>query len=202
MPCWEVGSPAGLLSIFDFETKLDRAWSAGTRDRPEAAGKRLLTASRVGGHKRRTQLCGKPSRAAGLLQDVSIEDIEKLRAEIDHTSLSDLGSLSYCEVLVSSTERASSGQGPGFITKRKRSRRGKGARIEERSGQRIQVPAICLLGARDDIHARTACEVTAAEKNITRGTAARSVNLGRQSGLILQDCGNGPATHNAVCPTP
>src|SRR5215472_18628779 len=156
------------------------------RDCTEPAGEGLLATGSVGGHKRRTQLCGKSSGAAGLLQNVTIEDIKKRRPEIDHPSLGDLSFLSYRDVLVSSSECASAGQSSGLVAKSERCGRGKGVRIEKRRGERIQIPAIGLLESGNDIHARTASEVTSGEKNITRCTAAGRVNCRRQSGLVRQ----------------
>jgi hypothetical protein len=66
-----------LISIFNLESKLDRSRPGGAGDCAEAAGERLLATGAVGGRERRTQLCGEPSRAAGLVQNVAIEDIEK-----------------------------------------------------------------------------------------------------------------------------
>ena len=99
-PCRCGGAPAGLPSIFDLEAELNNARPSGISDCAKAAGKCLLTPRSVGGRERRAQLGGKASRATGLLQNVAIEDIEKRRSEIDHASLSDLGSFSYRDVLI------------------------------------------------------------------------------------------------------
>ena len=112
-------------------------------ERAEATGKRRLTGTgSVGGDKRRTVLCGKTSRAARLLHDVAIEDVEELRPEVDHRSLCDLGLLPNRDVLISSTERARTGQSSRLIAKSEGIRKGKGIRIEEGRSERVQIPAI------------------------------------------------------------
>ena len=107
-PASESAHQQGFTSVFNLEAKLDSSWPTGLSDSAEAAGKRLLATGTISRHKRRTQLCSETSGPAGLLIDVAIEDVEKLRPEIDHRSLSDPGFLSYRDVLVSPTECARS----------------------------------------------------------------------------------------------
>ncbi|PYX36562.1 MAG: hypothetical protein DMG81_15860 [Acidobacteria bacterium] len=70
-------------SVFNLEPELDRSRPRGLSDCAEATGKRLVTTVSARGDEGRAQLRGKPSRAAGLLQDVAIEDIEKGCPEVD-----------------------------------------------------------------------------------------------------------------------
>ena len=131
------------MSIINLEAKLDSSWPSGAIDCAEPAGKRLLATGSIGGHKRCAQLCGKPSGAARLTKNMAIEDIEKLCPEIDHRTLSkDVGFLSYRDIFTSHSERARTGQSSSLVANSEGSRRGKSVRIEERCGERIQIPAI------------------------------------------------------------
>src|ERR1700693_1818504 len=105
-PASETAHQQGFPSVFNLEAKLNSSWPTGASDCAKTAGKRLLATGGVGGYEGRSQLCSESSGPAGLLVDVAIEDVEKLRPEIDHRSLSDPGFLSYRDVLVSPTECA------------------------------------------------------------------------------------------------
>jgi hypothetical protein len=178
------------MSILNLEAELDCPWPAGMSNRTKPTSKRTgtcvsrTTRGSTGWLEGRVQLRGEPTGTARLLQDMAIEDIEKFRPEIDHRPLCDPGFLSDRDVLISSTERARTGQSSRLIAKRERTRRGKGVRVEERRSERIQIPTIRLFHSGSNIHARAASEVTSSEQDVTRCTRTRGVDRGRQPGLI------------------
>ncbi len=142
--CALVHSRASVL-ILDFQSELNGARSACTADRTKATSEGTRTTRVVGVRegKWRIQLWAEAAGSSRLLQNVAIENVEKFCSKIDHHALAnDVRFLSERDVLAAVAESPSTTKSARLIAKGQGIRSRKCSRVEERSGEWVQVPAI------------------------------------------------------------
>lgn len=158
---------AGLaVLILDFQSELNGARSACTADRTKATSKGTRTTGVVGVRegKWRIQLWAEAAGSSRLLQNVAIENVEKFCSKIDHHALAnDVRFLSDRDVLAAVAEGSSTTKRARLIAKGEVSRGRKCSRVEKRSGEWIQIPAIPLRYPGNHIDPCAAGEVTPGE---------------------------------------
>ena len=102
-------------SILNLQRKLNGSWSARTGDGAESARK-MDTRPSASRRSKRNKWTVYLRASHIRLVDVAIKYIEKFRAEIDNSLLSEeSGLLPQREIFIAASEESSSGQGAGFI---------------------------------------------------------------------------------------
>src|SRR5467141_81304 len=184
-----VSEQSSPISIFDLQAKLNFSWFGRVGDRTESAGKVLarLIASRSA--ERNKWAVQASVESARCLEDVSVEDMEKICFEVDRGPLSkNPGFLAKREVLIPYPPCAGMSEGSWFVTESQRSYRRERRRVVERRSGRIKIRAlVCLTHSRDIIYSGNPSEVTPGKQNIARRATARAVCRRRSSGLVGSD---------------
>src|ERR1700722_5028930 len=151
------------FSILDLQRKLNVSWPACIGNSAESAGEvlaRLIAPRRAERNERVVYLGSARIR----LINMAVKYIEKLRAEIDNSLLTEeSGLLSQREVFIAAAKTPSSGQGARFVAKSKRSGLRKSCRVPERRGHGVEIGLVRFGYTRNDVHTSSSGEMTAAK---------------------------------------
>ena len=95
---------------------------------------------------------------------MAVKYIEKLRAKIDHSPLTEeSGLLSQREIFITAAKTPSSGQGARFVAKSERSGLRKGCRVPERRGHGVEIGLVRFGYAGNEVHPSSSGEMTSGE---------------------------------------
>ena len=177
------------ISIRDLQAKLNFSWFGRVGDRTESAGKVLASLIASRSAQRNKWAVQASVESARCLEDVPVEEIEKICSEVDRGPLSkNPGFLAKREVLIPYPPCAGMSEGSWFVTESQRSYRRERRRVVERRRSRIKIRALVgLTHSRDNIDPDNPSEVTPGKQNIARGATARAVYRRRKPGLVGSD---------------